>query len=353
MDREEWVLPDEALPLGDGESDLVLTASQVRSWRHLGFVLVAGVFPDDLLGRVIADAEAAFPAPGGPDAEAWNDFGSGGRMEFPAPSDAVNDVTLHVRLLAAVSQLLGAPVGELRLSQSDLWPKYGRGSRSGGDRDNDDQRIHVDYPNHTLTHPPPWSRPEAVEILLYLSDVDACGGATAVVPRTGDEDPAYAWPIVGTPGVGALDWINDRSRAEAYLAREAPEVAAWRAEHLYPREVHARFRVGTVLFYRRDTWHRGTPLVPGGFRLVQNLTFRKAESEWVSTLQAGWAWAMYRRGRPMERLVAQASVDQRSVLGFPAPGHPYWTPETLAAVAARFGPLGMDTTPYAAELLLG
>ncbi len=52
----------------------------------------------------------------------------------------------------------------------------------------------------------------------------------------------------------------------------------------------------------------------------------------------------------MERLIAQASVDQRCVLGFPAPGHAYWTTETIAAVGARFGPLGMDMRPYHSAL---
>ena len=79
-------------------------------------------------------------------------------------------------------------------------------------------------------------------------------------------------------------------------------------------------------------------------RLAQNFTFRRAESEWISTLHAGWAWRPYRRSRGMEELIAQASVDQRCVLGFPAPGHPYWTLETLAA---RYGALGMDLDPYA------
>ncbi len=206
--------------------------------------------------------------------------------------------------------------------------------------------MHVDYPNHTLTHPPRWHEPEAVEVIVYLCHVEDCGGATAVVPRTGDDDPAYPWPIVATPGVAGLEWVNDRDAAEAYLERVAPEVARWRAEHLYPREVHARFRTGTVLLYRHDTWHRGTPLELGTMRAVHNLTFRKAGSEWVSTLHTGWAWAMYRRSLPMERLIARASVEQRCVLGFPAPGHPYWTPETVTAVGARFGPLGMDMRPY-------
>ncbi|MEE2674589.1 MAG: phytanoyl-CoA dioxygenase family protein [Myxococcota bacterium] len=331
----------------------VLDAQQIRSWREQGFVVVDDLFAADLLERTIADADEVFPAGGSPEAEAWNDFGSSHQMEFPADSAGLNEMTLHPRLLTAVTELLRVGVRELRLTQSEVWPKYGRAGRSGAERDNDDQRIHVDYPNHTLVHPPPWDSPEAVEIFVYLSEFEQSGGATAVVPRTGPDDPAYAWPIVGTPGVGALPWLNDRISAEAYLEREAPDIAGWRATHLYPREVPVHFGVGTVLFYRHDTWHRGTPLRPGTRRLAQNLTFRKAGSEWVSTRQPGWARAMYRRSQVMEHLVARASVDQRCVLGFPAPGHAYWTPETLAAVDARYGPLGMDAAPYVNALRSG
>jgi hypothetical protein len=349
MGSRDWAEPSQAVPEG-APSDDVLTAAQVAAWRERGFALVDGVLPSSRVERARDDAAAAFPAPGSAETEDVNDFGSGGRMEFPTESAAVNALTLHPRLLRAVAQLLGVEVVDLRLTQSDLWPKYGRRTRTGGERDNSDQRMHVDYPNHTLTHPPPWDAPEAVELILYLSDVDECGGATAVVPRLGPGDPAYAWPIVRTPGVGGLEWINDRPSAEELLRKEAPEIARWRAEHLYPREVRARYRVGTVLLYRHDTWHRGTPIRPGTLRLVQNMTFRKAESEWVSVLQPGWAWAMYRRSRVMESLIATASVEQRCVLGFPRPGHPYWTNETLAAVEARFGALGIDMTPYARAL---
>jgi len=323
-----------------------LSDEQVDAWRTRGFALVEGLLPANLIERLRSDAASAFPAAGSPESERVTDFGSGERLVFPSTSAALNELTLHPRLLGAVARLLQVDVRELRLTQSDLWAKYGRETHRGGDRDNDDQRIHVDYPNHTLTHPPEWHEPEAVEMIVYLCGVEESGGATAVVPRRGDGDPAYAWPIVATPGVAGLEWVNDRASAEAYLEREAPEVARFRAEHLYPREVRARFRAGTVLLYRNDTWHRGTPLDPGTMRAVQNLTFRKAGSEWVSTLHSGWAWGMYGKSLPMERLVATASVDQRCVLGFPAPGHDYWTPKTVAAVGARFGPLGMDMTPY-------
>ena len=62
------------------------------------------------------------------------------------------------------------------------------------------------------------------------------------------------------------------------------------------------------------------------------------------------AWAMYRRSQVMERLLAGATIEQRSVLGFPAPGHSYWNAETIAAVEARYGPVGMDVSPYTAAL---
>jgi hypothetical protein len=225
-----------------------------------------------------------------------------------------------------------------------LWPKYGQ-TRAPGALDNDDQRMHVDYPNHTLAHPSPWDKPEAVELILYLDDVADCGGATALVARRGRDDPAYRWPIVDSPGIGALDYVNDRANAEAYFASARPHLARWR-ESLYVREQRVRFERGDVLLYRHDLWHRGTALLPGRLRLAHNITFRKASAEWISVLHVGWAWSAYQQSKPLERLIARASLEQRAVLGFPQPGSDYWCEETIAAVAARYGPYGIDMKPY-------
>ena len=110
-------------------------------------------------------------------------------------------------------------------------------------------------------------------------------------------------------------------------------MAQWRAS-LYEREVHTFFKPGDVLFYRHDTWHRGTPLHEKSFRLVQNITYRRAECEWISTLHIGWAWSAYRQNKFLERLIARASLAQRAVLGFPQPGSTYWCAATLEAVEA-------------------
>ena len=325
---------------------LTLHAEQVRSWRENGFALVDGVFPPDLISRARAECAPFFPAPGSAESEAVTDYGSQGTMEFPSPSNSINEITLHPRLVGAVSQLLDRHAWDLRLTQSEPWAKYGRAAREGGKLDNQDQRIHVDYPNHTLAHPADWDRPEAVSIVVYYDRVEDCGGATEFVPREGPDDPAYQGPLVRTPGMAGLAFVNDRTQAEAYLREEAPDVAKWRAENLYPRTRSVYYQPGTVLFYRQDLWHRGTPLRPGVMRLIHNITFRRNECEWISTVHQGWAWAMYRPSQVMVKLLAEGSVEQRCVLGFPKPGDAYWTRGTLDAVRARLGPFGMDMAPY-------
>ncbi len=342
MTDDRWLKPTAAC-----QGTEPLTDEQIASWREAGWTFVRGIFENALIERLRQAAAERFPLPDTEAAEATADFGSD--LVFPSTLEGLNELTLHPRLLASVAALLGMEITDIRLSQSDLWPKYGRREKSAGALDNMDQRIHVDYPNHTLAHPTEWHRPEAVEMIVYLSHLDECGGPTAVVPRAGEGDPAYRWPIVDSPGIGALDYVNDRERAEAYFARERPELADWRAG-LYARERYAAFEPGDVLFYRHDTWHRGTPMKPGALRLVQNLTFRRADCEWISTLHTGWAWKAYRRDKYLERLISRASLEQRAVLGFPQPGNAYWTEATIAAVEARHGVFGMDVTPYRTAL---
>jgi ectoine hydroxylase-related dioxygenase (phytanoyl-CoA dioxygenase family) len=324
-----------------------LTDAQVTSWREQGFVLVDGLLPVELIRDVAQAATSRFPDPDSDEAQRLNDFGSG--MTFPDQDAGFNRLSLHPHLLEASSRLLEVPISELRLSQSDLWPKYGRVPGDRGDFDNQDQRMHLDYPNHTLTHPAAWNKPEAVEIIVYLCDETEVGGATAVVPRQGSDDTAYSSPMVNTPGVSDIPWINDRKRAEAWFMQNRPAVAEFRRE-LYEREVYAKYREGSVLLYRHDTWHRGTSLLPGALRLAQNLTFRRANASWISTLHPGWAWAMYKPDQRMERLIAETTPEARSVLGFPAPGDSYWDSAKIDAVEARYGALGFDATPYREQL---
>lgn len=124
--------------------------------------------------------------------------------------------------------------------------------------------------------PPTWYNPEAVELIIYLNEVEECMGGTAVVARQGKDDPAYKYPQYAMPGFGAIPWFNNRNYVEDYLSKNNPEIAEFRATHLYPREKRAKYTFGTTLLYRHDTWHRGTEMLPDKLRLVINMTFRKA-----------------------------------------------------------------------------
>ena len=160
----------QSVPLTDSRLD----DTHIRNWRDKGFALVHDLLPQSLLTALKQDALAFYPAPNTNASERYTDFSSGQRFVFPSRSTAFNQITLHPALLQAVADLLAVSELDLRLTQSDLWPKYG-GSRSSNANDNTDQRIHCDYPNHSLVHPPEWDNPEAVEMIIYLNSYDECG----------------------------------------------------------------------------------------------------------------------------------------------------------------------------------
>lgn len=133
--------------------------------RTQGYALIDGLLPDALIAQASEEMCAAWPKNGTPQSE---DFGSNGKTTFPCPFPALNDVVLHPNLLRAVGQLLGVSSKDLRLTQADGWPKYDNGADPLKNKplSNRDQRIHCDFPNHTLLVPPDWDRPEAVEIIV-------------------------------------------------------------------------------------------------------------------------------------------------------------------------------------------
>jgi len=335
-----YVHPTSAVLQGDGKA--ALTPAQITQWRESGFALVDNLIPQALASAVIAESMEELN-----DVE---DFGSGGALEFPTGKLHCDLLTLHENLIQASATLLQVPTSELRLIQSDIWAKKGP-LNDGVIKDaysNSDQRTHCDYGNNTLLHPPSWEKPEVVSMIVYLSDEEDCGGGTAVTQRDGQNDPAYnAGPIIQQPGYGGHPFFNNKDVVESYFLRTNPQIHAFR-QSIYAREKRAKFIVGSVLLYRHDIWHRGTPLKPNKTRIVMNLGFKLANRDWITTWNAGWARKMYYGA--VEKIIAGSSVAQRSVLGFPPPGNKYWNVDTIQAVAARYSPYGFDPTPYEAAL---
>jgi hypothetical protein len=116
------------------------------------------------------------------------------------------------------------------------------------------------------------------------------------------------------------------------------EKPAW-----YDAEVSSAGPAGTVTAYGIDTFHRGTNLtLPAGARYTLHMGFRRASAEWVSRV----AWADHSHEPAWYAFVAKASLRQLLLFGFPPPGDPYWTEETLNGMAERYR--GLDVSRFRA-----
>ena len=259
-----FVDPEPALPQGH---DDVLSAEMVAAWHANGWLLVDGVLPAGLVAAAAADGAAIYPTPSGSNGTA-EQLASSGRLrlgdggnsvstDFPYNSRALNQVVVHPRMLRAVEQLLATD--DIRLTQAGFGAKYGLAA--GKSRKDEDGRFpagggqphHMDYGFNTLLVPP--ARPEAVATITYFTEMDPASeasgdsGATALSPG----------PMILTDA-GGVDHTEP--------------------EGVYQTEVLGRFRPGTVLLYRMDFWHRGTPLRVGAVRRTSHIVWRRADAEW-------------------------------------------------------------------------
>ena len=150
-------------------------------------------------------------------------------------------------------------------------------------------------------------------------------------------------------------------RPQAYYAEHEPETYAFR-QRLYAREAAVAYRRGTLLLYRYDLWHRGTPLRAGApVRRVVNLAIAHAAAHWITPWNCevhlghrttvadvnsceGFAKRMYFGN---SEILAAATHDDRTRLGVPSRRDAYWTDEMIEAVAKRFP--GWDMGPYVDE----
>jgi hypothetical protein len=284
-------------------------------WEEDGWTLVRGVFSDE----EVAAAQEALPALFPTAEEFANDADSERNRPFhvdshsvmpafPFESGALNRLVLHENIIALAREFLD--LADVRLYQGMLSAKYANGAAD------DEQLLHVDYGNHTLVVPRPEVGYQHLELFIYLNDVTPAKAATRMVSR----GLTTGIPIERT-----------------YLS---PADYA----HLYEAEVPASGPAGSILAYRPDVYHRGVRMTePGAARFMLHVSFKPVATDWLGSQ----AWPGAAEGLAWHRFMQAPTVEQLTVLGFPEPGHPYWTEETLHGVAARY-PL-LDLTPWRQE----
>jgi ectoine hydroxylase-related dioxygenase (phytanoyl-CoA dioxygenase family) len=303
----------------DAMAGRLLSAELASRWRTDGWCVIAGAFS----GAELADAQAAvrglFPSAEEMDAgvddertSVWRRTDGAPWPEFPFDSAPLNRLVVSEALIDMAQELLA--VTDVRLYQATLTAKYS--NQSSGYN----QLLHTDYPNHTIVVPRPDDGYQQLETYIYLSDVTADDGATRLVSRR----------------------LTDGIPVERHTLRYDDYA------HLYAEPGDASGPAGSVVAYRPDVYHRAVDVSePGRSRFMLHVAYKAAEAEW-----AGYqAWQFKGFTPAWHNFVQGAGVRQLGVVGFPPPGHPYWTEETLRGVQARYPNLDMD--PWKAAFTVG
>ncbi len=286
--------------------------AHVAHYREHGYVIVERFLDPEALAAARSEIDAYLPGwlayaddPRGERPPRWDETSRPrANVRFPFPGRTLNAITLHPELRRFASLMCGSQ--QIFCEQSDLTYKC-RGHFS--DRD---QHMHMDYPNHTLAYPPGTPDYWQTTYLLYYTDVTASCAPTAVC----------SWQHYA----GEVHW------PPLYRREDRPA--------LYEHEQHVIVPAGSLLAYSVRTFHRGTAFLSDGARVGQFISYSPARCPWLGIV--GWAEQAIRpEFRPW---IEQASPQEREVLGFPPPGHPYWSEESLRGISARYP--GMNLTPY-------
>lgn len=256
------------------------------------------------LAAVYPSAEAYHASPDEGRNRAYTGDEFGGIRVFPFPTIALCRLVVQDKLVALVEAVFGTD--DVRVYASELWAKYTGAAEY-------EQEHHRDYLNHTPLVPSSDIRWRGLEVFIWLHDVPE------------DHGPTHIVPLGVTSDLPALP--------HGYWPAERPD--------LYAAEVSAAGPAGTVVAYSTDTFHRGTKLTAAGAaRYTAHVSYRHAANAWTSR----HAWGDQSFHPDWRPFVEQASLRQLLLFGFPPPGHPYWTPETLSGLGVRYP--GLDLTAW-------
>ncbi|HEX3981546.1 MAG TPA: phytanoyl-CoA dioxygenase family protein [Acidimicrobiales bacterium] len=291
-----------------------LSPALVEQWRRDGWCLFEGAIPPADLAAAQSALTLLFPSAEEMDAGGDDDRTTPWRTwdaawpEFPFRSSRLNKLVVHDALIDLAAELLGTE--DVRLYLALLSAKYAHQS-SGYNL-----LLHTDYPNHSLVVPRRDVGYQQLETFIYLSDVSTRNGATRLVSRTKTDTIPVEQHTLNLADYGPL----------------------------YDEPGEAAGPAGSVVAYRPDVYHRSVDFEePGQARFMLHVAYKPAGLDFVGYQ----AWPIKGFSPEWHKFVSQASVRQLTVLGFPKPGHPYWTDETLSGVAARYP--GLDMSPWRAN----
>ena len=286
------------------------------AWDRDGWCVVPAAIPADVIEAAGRAVDRLFPTAEEMDSgvvnertEPWRTTFDARWPEFPYRSRTLSSLPFRDEVLEVATSFLRTD--DLRLYMSVVTAKYAHQS-SGYN-----QLLHADFPNHSILVPQPDDPYQQLELFLYLTDVTAADGATRMVSvRRTTDIPVERHTLSYT---GYPDLYDD------------PGIAAGPA--------------GSIVAYRPDVFHRSVDVAgPGVRRIMMHVSYRKAAAEWGQYQ----AWAFKGFSPEWHDFVQASGPRELALLGFPPPGHAYWSEESITRVNARYPRL--DMTAWRAAL---
>jgi Phytanoyl-CoA dioxygenase (PhyH) len=289
-------------------------------WRSQGFVILPAFLSADDLAPALAELDQLFPSAQGfhdgtdPRRSRFVEDEFDGIDSFPFASTELSLLAVHPRIVGLAETLLGQ--SDLRISSAEAWAKYTGATAY-------EQDLHRDYLNQTVLVPSTEDRYQHLEMFVYLVDVPEELG------------PPHLVPYEHTAGLPMNPNFLPRTGGSGPFVSEGDNSA------LYAAEQSGAGPAGTVIAFNTRTFHRGTGLRrPRGARYSMQMIYRAADAGWGQRM----AWAAVSHEPGWYRFVERAAPRQLELFGFPPPGHPFWTEQTLAGMAERYP--GLDLTPW-------
>lgn len=293
----------------------VLNTQQRLSWEEDGWYVLERVVPkvglesaQRAISKVFPSARQMAESQPGDEADRWRTWDAAW-PEFPFRSRSLNALVVSDLLISLAEELLGVP--DVRMYLAHATAKYANQPSEFN------QLLHTDFPNQMLTVPRAEPGYHQMETFVYLNDVGPENGATRFVSRTLTRHISVEEHTLN------LDDYCD----------------------LYDAPSDASAPAGSIVVYRPDVYHRSVDFSdPTQARFMLHVSYKPAGSEW-----GGYqAWPFKGYSPEWYNFVQGATPRQLSVLGFPVPGHPYWTEETVDGVAKRYP--GLDMSPWIVAL---
>lgn len=311
-----------------------LSQSQIDAFRRDGFIIVDGLFdPEEMAaalnameklwyGKSYAEYLAEFDRTGKAgtvepraivsiDNNGYTEYGS---AQFPTGLDASDRLIENEEYLNIFAQCLGTD--DVSYCNAGLFMRSGPTDRRHSEYPW--QGYHIDH--FTNSFLPPSESVGSFDYInswVFLHDVDNDGAPLHVIPGS-HRHAADVFLRLGSH-------IDD--------IRKAPEL---------PEPQPASARAGSALFYSSCLIHAAVPFS----------NRRKQRALWTLSMARGdtSAWTRLTNSwnsneRPFfEQLWQKTTPKVRSLFGWPAPGHVYYTETTLKGIAIQFP--DMDLTPY-------